>query len=301
VLVARRQLRAALSAERPTVIHAHGLKTAALVLSVRPRAPLVLTLHNLVAGSHAGLRRWLLERVEARIVARADHVIAVSGEIARRVSTRLPAARWSQVLPVSPRPKLQESAAAVRARWGVAPGAPLVVVVARLHPQKDLATFLRAMADVHRRLGHARALVVGEGPERASLEATRERLGLCDVVIFTGQRPNPVDEMHAADVVALSSRWEGSPLAVAECLLLGRPLVTTKVGTVVEHLTDGVDARIVPVGDSGALAGALLELLQDPAAAASIGRSGLAIGQTVLDAVALVDGVEAAYSQVTRP
>jgi glycosyltransferase involved in cell wall biosynthesis len=152
---------------------------------------------------------------------------------------------------------------------------------------------------VHAAAPAARAIVVGEGPEHDRLEATSRDLGLRSVVTFAGHRTNPVDEMNAADVVALSSRWEGSPLVIAEYLAVGTPLVTTAVGTVTRHLTDGVGARVVPVGDHRALAAAIVDLLRDPGAAARIGAAGHRIGQTVFDADALVDGVEAVYSKVT--
>ena len=104
--------------------------------------------------------------------------------------------------------------------------------------------------------------------------------------------------MHAADVVALSSDWEGSPLVVAECLALGRPLVTTAVGTVTRHLVDGTSARITPVGDAGAFADALVELLLDPRRAAAIGRAGHRIGELVFDPTTLVGEVVAVYDRV---
>ena len=116
--------------------------------------------------------------------------------------------------------------------------------------------------------------MVGDGPERRALEAERDRLGLAASVIIAGHRPNPVDEMNAADVVALSSRWEGSPLAVAECLSLGRPLVTTAVGTVTRHLTDGVDARVVPVGDQHVFGRALAGRVARSRCGSSNGSSG---------------------------
>jgi glycosyltransferase involved in cell wall biosynthesis len=101
--------------------------------------------------------------------------------------------------------------------------------------------------------------------------------------------------MNAADVVALSSRWEGSPLAVAECLSLGRPLVTTAVGTVTRHLTDAVNARVVAVGDQHAFAAALLDVLRDPDAAAAMGEAGRRVATAAFDPEHLVDGVEAIY------
>jgi len=296
---ARRALRP-LVARPAAVLHAHGLKAAAVAFTIRRRPPVVLTIHNLVVGTHAGLRARALRTFESAIIRRADHVITISDEIDGRVAEILAPSRRSLVLPVAPVRSVTRPAVDVRADHGVGAQAPLVVVVARLHPQKDLGTFLRAVAATREQVPDVRALVVGDGPERDALRAERDALDLTDVVVFTGHRPNAVDEMHAADVVALSSRWEGSPLVVAECLTLGRPLASTAVGTVTRHLVDGVSARIVPVGDACALATAMIDLLTDRDLAERIGRAGHRVGQDVFDAERLVDGVERVYEQVSR-
>jgi glycosyltransferase involved in cell wall biosynthesis len=279
------------------VVHVHGLKAALVTLTIRRsrRPPLVLTIHNLVAGTQQGLARRVLASVERSIVRRVDHVIVISPEIGERVEHLQPADRRHDVLPVSPRRRPTTSAREVRDSYGIDQAAPLVVIVARHHTQKDLPMFLAAMALVRRRLPDARAVMVGDGPERAAVEAERHRLGLDDAVVIAGHRPNPIDEMSAADVVALSSIWEGSPLAVAECLSIGAPLVTTAVGTVTRHLVDGESARIVPVGDAAAFADALVELLRSPERRAAIGAAGRAVAARTFDPDALTDAVVRVY------
>ncbi|MFM2070239.1 MAG: hypothetical protein RLZZ623_502 [Actinomycetota bacterium] len=293
VLRARRQL-----ARRITdadLLHAHGLKAAFVALTIRRRPPLVLTVHNLVIGTRHGLAARVLPRLESFIIKHASHVIVISDEIGQRLRGTVPDDHQTFVLPVSPRRSVTMTRAEVRRLHGIDDDAPLVVIVARHHQQKNLETFLRAMAKVHRSMPTARAVMVGDGPDRRSIEAERAELGLDDVVVIAGHRPNPVDEMNAADVVALSSKWEGSPLVVAECLALGRPLVTTAVGTVTRHLTDGLDAGVVPVGDSAAMARALVEILSDPTLAASIGAAGRQTASVAFDPDHLVDGVEGVY------
>ena len=297
LLRARRQLSAQLASTRADVIHAHGLKAALVLLTLprRRRAPMVLTVHNLVTGTRRGVVAHVLAAVERGIIRRADHVVVISDEIDQRMAGLVPADRRTFVLPVSPARHVGRTRADVRNEHGVADDAPMVVVVARHHLQKDLPMFLRAFAEVVAAMPTARAVLVGDGPERRAIEAERDQLGLTQSVVVAGHRPNPVDEMNAADVVALSSRWEGSPLAGAECLSLGRPLATTAVGTVTRHLTDGVDARVVPVGDAHAFAGALLDVLRDPQAAEDMARAGQRVAMTAFDPDHLVDGVESIY------
>lgn len=295
---ARRELLAVLASTPVEVVHAHGLKAALVVLGRRPRPPVVLTLHNLVDGTHAGWRARLLGPLEARIIRRVDHVIAISDDGARRAAALRAGATCSRVLPVSPVRRPDRRPDEVRAALDLGPTTPLVVVVARLHPQKDLPTFLRALDRVHAVRPEVRAVVVGEGPERASLVAEIERLGLGGVVTLAGQRPNPADEMAAASVVVMSSRWEAGPLVVVEALSLGRPLVTTSVGAYTALLADGRDARVVAVGDDVAMAAAIAELLDDPAAAARIGEAGRRLVTPLVDGDALVAPVIALYEQL---
>jgi glycosyltransferase involved in cell wall biosynthesis len=297
---ARRQLRTHLSSRPADLMHAHGLKAAlvGLTLPRSRRPPMVLTIHNLVIGTRHGVAARVLSTVERSIIKRADHVIVISDEIDHRLNGLVPDDRHTFVLPVSPSRTVGRTRHDVRAEYAIADDTPMVTIVARHHLQKDLPMFLRAFADVVVELPEARAVMVGDGPERRAIEAERDRLGLSSSVVIAGYRPNPVDEMSAADVVALSSQWEGSPLAVAECLSLGRPLVTTAVGTVTRHLRDGVNARVVPVGDHRSFGRALVDLLCDPAAASAMGQAGREVATTTFDGERLVDETESIYREV---
>jgi glycosyltransferase involved in cell wall biosynthesis len=261
---------------------------------------MVLTVHNLVGGTRRGLSAKVLRRAETYVVERCDHLIVISDEIDERFADVLPPERRTFILPVAPARSVQRSAPEVRASYGIAADAPLVTIVARHHPQKNLPMFLDAMRLVRDRLPEVRGLMVGDGPERGALEAHRHALGLDDTVVVAGMRPNPVDEMHAADVVALTSDWEGSPLVVAECLAVGRPLVTTAVGTVRRHLVDGENARIVAIGNPRAMADALVELLVDRSLADAIGAAGQRVAAAVFDADRLTAAVAAVYRDIPR-
>lgn len=282
------------------VVHVHGIRAALVAVSLRRRPPMVLTLHNLAVGTRSGIRANVARRIERRVIARVDHVIVISDEIGRSLDGLVDPQRRTFIRPVSPQRTVAIAADQVRRSYGVDSAAPLVVIVARLHPQKDLSMFLRAFARVHDVIPAARALIVGEGPQRSALTAERDALGLGEAVVFAGFRPNPVDEMNAGDVVALSSRWEGSPLAVAECLSIGRPLVATAVGGVAGQLTDGVDARVVPIGDDQSFATAIIQLLTRPEQARQMGRAGRALGAEQFDPERSTRAVEAVYQAIRR-
>ncbi|MGH9182271.1 MAG: glycosyltransferase family 4 protein [Acidimicrobiales bacterium] len=294
VAAARRDLRPLVGVV--DLVHAHGLKAGWLAASLRRRPPLVVSVHNLVLGT--GGAAPALRALEGLLVGRADAVIATSAEVARRLSGVAGADRVVVALPVGPRPQVRRDRDQVRAALGVGPGERLLLTPARLHPQKGLDTLLAAVGRLRLRVGGLRAVVLGEGPLDGELRRRRAELDLDDVVALAGWRPSIADELAAADVVVVPSRWESSPLVVVEALSLGRPVVATAVGAVPDVVVDGVSGRLVPVDDAAALATAIEELLGDPAAAAAMGLAGRRMVEARYDPHDLVDRVEAVYRDV---
>jgi len=147
-----------------------------------------------------------------------------------------------------------------------------VVAMGRLDPQKGFDLLLHAFADLARRHPSARLTVWGEGRERAALEALRDRLGLADRVRFPGVTREPAAALGSADVFVLSSRYEGFPNVLGEAMALGRAVVATDCPSGPRDLvTDGIDGRLVPPGDAGALADGIAGLLDDVAERARLG------------------------------
>jgi glycosyltransferase involved in cell wall biosynthesis len=106
------------------------------------------------------------------------------------------------------------------------------------------------------------------------MEAAVADAGLADQVQFLSGEDQIADLLAVADVLALPSLYEGMPLVVLEAMAAGVPVVGTRVCGTDEVVEDRVTGRLVPPGDPAALAGALLELLDDPAGARRCGRAG---------------------------
>lgn len=279
------------------LVHAHGL-TVGWVAGLMPRRPpLVVTVHNLVLDEAEGRLAPLLRQLEDRVPARADALIAVSDQIARRFSGLRGADHIVVVPPVGPARRPGE-AAHIRRDLGIGPSTPLVVLVGRLHPQKDVGTLLEATVAIRAHHPDLVVAVAGDGPQRAALERRATELGLDTTVRFLGARDDPADLMAAADVVVMCSLWESYGFVVAEALGLGRPLVATAVGPVPDMVIDGVTGRLVPPSDPPALAVATLDLLDHPDIAADLGSAAARHLAATLDAGALMDRVEAVYLDV---
>jgi glycosyltransferase involved in cell wall biosynthesis len=148
---------------------------------------------------------------------------------------------------------------------------------------------------VHAALPEASFLVVGDGERRAGLETMTQQLGLANDVRFLGWRRD-LDRVYAdMDVVALSSRNEGSPVVLIEALAAARPIVATAVGGVPEVVLHEETGLTVAPGDPAALGEAMLRLLRDRSLAERLGQAGRRHVYPRYDASRLVDDMRGLY------
>ncbi|GAA3382823.1 glycosyltransferase family 4 protein [Streptomyces racemochromogenes] len=273
------------------VVHAHGIRAgmrAALALrhglGRGRRVPLVVTWHGSVPEPEGALGR--LSRLLERHVARAAAVVLGSSsdqvDLARRRGAR--DARLAAVA-VPPAAALPD-AGKTRAELG-AVERPLIITVGSLVARRGYSVLLDAARAWRVMEPQPLLVIAGEGPLRPELTRRIEEEGL--PVRLLGRRRDADRLLAAADVAVLPSRWEGRSLLAQEALRAGVALVATEVGAVPELVGDA--AVLVPYGDSGALAGAVAALLDDPdrrAALAVAGRAQAATWPSEDDTVAQV-------------
>jgi glycosyltransferase involved in cell wall biosynthesis len=145
-----------------------------------------------------------------------------------------------------------------RADWRQAPTA---VFVGRLAVEKSIGTLLDAWPLVRAEFPGARLVLVGDGPERAGLEAHAARLGLttADVVRFAGALADPSAALREADLFVLPSREEGMSIALLEAMALGLPVVVSSIPGNRKLVADFKHGRLFPVSDPAALARAVVD------------------------------------------
>lgn len=264
------QLAYRLRTERPDVVHGwmyHANLAAGLAAGMAGGIPVVWGIRHsdLSTRSAKVSTRWtnylcasLSASLPARIVCCAKSAFRIHA--AMGYCTRRMVVIPNGFATDAPAPE-QGVSARVRAELAIPDRAPVVGIVSRFHPDKDLDNFLRAAHLVVRADGRAIFVLVGSGLEWSNhvLSALVAELGLSDRVRLLGRRSDVPSLLSAMDVFALSSRSEAFPNALAEAMLCGVPCAATDCGDSRDIV--GSTGRIVPPEDSSALGNAILDLL----------------------------------------
>jgi glycosyltransferase involved in cell wall biosynthesis len=255
-------------AHRPDIIQTHNTKSHFLMRLMRRARPCPwiafhhgFTSRNRKDRAYNRIGRWAMKGAD-RVVAVCDAFacdLRAAGVPESRISLR-----HNFVLPFSAPPA--EAIAALRARLGIPNGAQVMLAVGRLSPEKGHADLLEALTLVKQADPGTdfRAVIVGEGAERANLEGQRHALGLDGIVLLPGQQTDVRPFYAMADLLVLPSHSEGSPNVLLEAMSAGLPIVATNAGGIVEIAAHGETAMIVPTRDAPAFAAAIQRLRSNP-------------------------------------
>jgi len=143
------------------------------------------------------------------------------------------------------------------------PGQTVILgTMGRLHKQKGLDIFLRAVKIVAQEYAHCLFHIAGDGPEHEALKNLAQELGVQDKVIFLGIEKSP-EFFKNIDIFVLASRWEGMPNVILEAMAYKKGIVSTNVGGVTDLLEDQIHGLLVPPENPEALARAMLTAIKD--------------------------------------
>jgi len=254
--------RAVLSA----LTHMNLATVAAARLSCVPMR-LVLSERNQIsakAREAAGTWQRLVYRAVPHVYRAADAIVAVSGGVAADLAKfgGLSKKKISVIHnPVFDTDVETRARAPVMHSWFEQKGPPIILAAGRLHRQKGFDVLLEAFA-IARAEVDCRLVILGEGPERATLMATAERLGLAYDIDMPGFSDNPFPLMRRAGAFVLSSRWEGFPNALVEAMACGAPVIATDCPSGPrEILRGGRYGTLIPPENAQALGRALIATL----------------------------------------
>lgn len=274
---------------RPDVVNAGTPKAGLLGMLAAKIAgvPLrIYTLRGLRAETTRSLKLWLLHATERAASACADVVICVSESLREeylrrgltaRAKTRVIASGSSNGIDSSrfSVPSLTAKAAELRLALGIPDRARVIGFVGRLTRDKGVRELSAAFRQLEREFDDLWLLLVGDWETGDALDAAEvELLTSHPRVIKSGFVADTAKWYRLMDVLAFPSYREGFPNVPMEAGASGRPVVAFRATGTVDAVRDGVTGRLVPLGDSAALAGALRMYLNDPALAAEHGAAG---------------------------
>lgn len=291
---ALRALSALVAKLRPHLVHTHSSKAGQLGrLAAASRG--VVAIHTAHAWSFSdGIRRRrkaLAIPLEAAMGRLTRRFIVVS-EADREIAVRYHVARADQLRIVHNGVRDTPE----RARHGFA-AVPVVAMVARMADPKQHTMLLRAIAGVD---APWRVRFIGDGPDRAAVEATIAELGIGNRVDLLGVRSD-VDVLLAdSQIGALVSRQEGFPLAILEAMRAGLPVIASDVGGVREAVEHEVTGLLVPRDDEPALQAALLRLVADGPLRTKMGAAGRAAYEAKFTVKSMLEGTAAVYTELAR-
>jgi glycosyltransferase involved in cell wall biosynthesis len=293
-------LRRWLRANPSDVVNTHSSTDswlAALACKTLQRSPaLIRTRHISAAVPNNAASRWLYNGAVCHVVTTGERLrrqlIDTTGVTADRI-TSVPTG--IDTVRFSPGDKL-----AARHGLGLDADARIIGIVATLRSWKGHLFLLEAFAQLDGR-PDTTLLIVGDGPMRAPIEAKIAELKLASRVRLVGQQDAPEQWLRALDVFCLPSYAnEGVPQAILQAMLTGLPIVTTPVGAILEAVSEGETALVVPPKDAPALAGAIARILADSDLASRLGHAARTKALRCFSREAMLDRMEDVFRNVLR-
>ncbi len=258
---------------RPSFLISHlshiNIIAAIAVRLAGTKTPVVMVEHGILPPvlSFPG-KEWWVRWGMKKYYPSAAAVVAVADYSARDLALQLglPEGKLRRIYnPVLTAALMEQAKEIVSHPWFDKKEVPVILGAGRLAGEKDFDTLIRAFAGL-RRQRPARLVILGEGPLRHELEQTIRRLGIAGDVWMPGFVENPYAYMRSSDLFVLSSLREGLGNVLIEAMACGCPVISTDCpGGPREILQDGALGILVPVGDAGAMAAAMRQVLEAPA------------------------------------
>jgi glycosyltransferase involved in cell wall biosynthesis len=277
-------------------LHGYGATTFGRLVGLMDGIPTILHEHANLTDTP-----WFQKIADRLLAPATDIAIAVSQSTAEFVigARQMPPERVKVVylgVPLEEFSNERSAAeiAAAREELGVEADEFVIGSVTRLHDSKGNSYLVDAASRVLDRRPRTRFFLFGEGPLRPALEDQARALGLGDRFVFAGFARDVPRVVSAFDLSVFPSLWEGTPLTVFEALAMGKPIVATDADGLLDVLTHGRDALIVPKRDGDALANGIVALMDDPEERRRLAAAARTTGQRY-DIAAFVRKMERLY------
>lgn len=250
----------------PDIIHTHGYKTNILgfLVSKLFGIPIVVTVHGLYPIK---TKTNLRQRLSLMLLKHFDRIIAVSSQMNTVLKSKKVSSKKIINIRNVPPINVEEHSSNIgtlREEIGIPSNLKVLGFVGRLEYIKGCDLLIQAVSKIHSTNLDFCLVVVGDGPERKSLDLLVRKLGLKKYVYFCGFRNDIKNVFQSLDLYVLPSFNEGIPLAMLEAMSHGVPVVATRVGGIPEVIKDKVNGILVPPRNPEALAEGIMEALSSP-------------------------------------
>ena len=281
------------------IIHSHGYRSdiIGLITANITRLPIVSTIHGWIPIDS---RLKFYERCDRFALRFFDRLLPVSDQIRNVLAASgINPGKINCIHNAVSINSGQEQRQVLPAAWKESCDF-LIGVIGRLSPEKDVSGFVQAAGLLAGKFNRVKFLVVGDGPERKTLEEMAVSQGLKERINFTGF-VNDMDGIYRSlDLLVISSTTEGIPLVVLEAMKHGIPVVSTRVGGIPEVIEDGVDGMLVESRDPQALSEAIEILLLDNNRYHEISRKARNKIVTHFNQSIWIEKIEKIYSNLLR-
>lgn len=175
---------------------------------------------------------------------------------------------------------------------------PLVMQVGRLSYQKNPLTFVKGASIVTGEYPDVQFVLVGDGPLKDEVEAYIQELGMNKHVCYLGWQDNAYKLIAIADIISLTSRWEGLPYVLLEAMAWSRPVVTTAVNGCPEIVKHGITGYLVPNNDATTWAKCVIKLLENSRESVEMGQRGNVLLKEELSLQKMIEQTEQLYDRL---
>ncbi|MGH7857503.1 MAG: glycosyltransferase family 4 protein [Candidatus Binatia bacterium] len=277
-----RRLRSASPA--PMIVHTHSSKAGILARWAAVWAGAEIRIHHIHGFGFHPEQPWPVRRAfqaAEQLTAPITHAFVPVSEANRKVAESLGMLRGGRIAVVLPpgidareyEPEPGEGAA-FRRELGIPPDAPVVGMIACLKRQKSPRDFVLVAGRVAARRPETHFFIAGDGALRAEVEEEIAKQRLNGRFHLPGWRRDVRAAFAAADVLVLTSLWEGLPRVCFQAMAAKKPLVATRVDGIPEAVEDGGNGFLLEPHDLGGFADRILELLGNPDRARAMGAAG---------------------------
>lgn len=314
-LTALKQIRRIIRDGKYAIVHTHGAKAGILgrLAAKKEGVPIIINgIHGITFSEEMGrVSRTIYRWIERYVARSTTHFVSVGHDIMQKyleagigepaeytvIHSGMELSRFQEAGDLS-----QEEIGTIREELGIPAAAMVVAKISRLEKRKGYPHFLRSAQQLCQSCSPQQSgvyfLIVGDGPELEAMRQYAEELGIADKVIFTGYRTDVERMFAAADIVALTSLWEGLPRVLVQAAAVGRPIVTFNCDGAWEIVEEGSTGYIVDMRDEDTFARRLDRLVADPRLRKEMGAKARAKVDESWSREAMVNSIEELYQRL---